>query len=257
MTITPFTRLALLAGAVFSSAVTSLAGQRPFTYLYETTTAPKGSFELETWATWKHRDVDGGGKDVDNFEFRHEVEIGLTDRLQLGIYLYDWAYSQESDGSHEADWQHSGFDLIYNMTNPTTSFLGSALYGEIVVGRDSIEIEGKLLLEKQFGPLTVAYNAVLEAEWEGETLREEKKGEFKQLIGVSYELNKHFSVGAEALHEIEFPEWEEANDSVVYAGPNVSVRAGRIFATATALFQVTDVEGEADFQVRLITGIQF
>src|SRR4026209_2703202 len=67
------------------------AGQRRFTYLYETVTAPKGSLEFENWVTWKHRD-DPRGEDFDQFEFRHEFELGVTDHLQLGFYVADWWY---------------------------------------------------------------------------------------------------------------------------------------------------------------------
>ncbi len=149
--------------------------------------------------------------------------------------------------------------LIYSFTNPTTDFLGSALYFEAVAGEHSLELEGKLLLQKNFGPFRVAYNAILEAGWEGEKFGhfDERDGEFAQTLGVSYDINKNFSVGAEVLHEIPLPEWRDAADSNVFVGPNASVRFGRVFATATALFQVTNIEGEPDAQVRLITGFAF
>jgi hypothetical protein len=44
---------------------------------------------------------------------------------------------------------------------------------------------------------------------------------------------------------------------VLFAGPNASLRFGRGFATVTALLQITDLEGEPDVQVRLITGFHF
>ena len=75
--------------------------------------------------------------------------------------------------------------------------------------------------------------------------------------GVSVELNRTFSIGAELLHEIEIPNWERAEDSIVFAGPNASVRFGRTYATAACLFQLTDVAGEPDVQTRLIFGISF
>jgi hypothetical protein len=40
-------------------------------------------------------------------------------------------------------------------------------------------------------------------------------------------------------------------------GPNVSFRKGNFFTTLTGMFQATDVEGEADTQVRAIVGITF
>ena len=247
-------RVFALSLAIFSAGPLS-AGQRHFTYTYETVTAPKGSIELEQWVTWKHRD-DASGEDFERFEFRHEIEFGVTDRFQLGLYVADWQYDQDDDEGHKARYKQSGLEAIYNLSNPTTDFLGSALYGELLVGEEKVAFEAKLLIEKRFGPLSIAYNAVLEAEWEGDQYDEET-GEFEQTVGVSYDLSKRFSVGAELLHEIEMPDWENTNDGVVYAGPNVSVRWGRTFTTVTGLWQITNVQDEPDFQARMIFGIDF
>ena len=245
----------LLAVALTFSALPLNAGQRRFSYLYETVTAPKGSLEFENWITWKHRD-DPRGEDFERFEFRHEFEIGVTDRLQLGLYVADWQYDQDDSEGHQARYGQSGIEAIYNLSNPTTDPLGSALYGEVLIGEEKVELEAKILFEKRFGPLTLVYNATLEAEWEGEEYHEET-GEFQEALGVSYDLNKRFSFGAELLHEIEMPDWENTNDGLVYAGPNASIRYGRVFATLTGLWQITNVQDEADFQARLIFGIDF
>lgn len=229
------------------------AGQRKFAYTYEATTAPKGSFEFENWATWK-RYREGGDK-VNLFEFRHELEWGVTDRFQLGFYLADWSYN-DSDPRKKASYGHSGVEAIYNLTNPNTSFLGSAVYLEALVGDDVFELEGKLLLQKNVGRMVFAYNAVLEAEWEGESL-DERTGEFAQTLGISVEVNRNVSLGAEIVHEIELEEWRNGNESVVFAGPNASVRAGRFFATTACLFQLTDLDGEPDVQTRVIFGFDF
>ncbi len=162
----------------------------------------------------------------------------------------------DPDGRN-ARWQHSGFEVIYNLSNPNTDFLGSALYFEAVAGEDAVELEGKLLLQKNFGPLTVAYNLIVEAEFEGENFRDETSGELGQSLGVSYELSPRFSVGGELLHEIAVPDWATTRGSNFFAGPNASVRFGRAFVTATALFQLTAVDGEPDTQIRVVTGFDF
>lgn len=255
----PTTRLLTLLAATTvlgSLALPALADDRRFTYSYETTTAPKGEIEVETWATYKHRA--GEGKDLDRFDFRHELEFGATDRLQLSIYVANWSYNS-SDVEHKARYQDSGFEAIYQLTNPTTSFLGTALYGEVLLGEEHLKLEGKLLFQKNFGPLVAVYNVGLEAEWEGEEFGdyEETVGEFYQSAGLSYEVTKNFFIGAEIIHEFEMEEWGDSGDAAVYAGPNMSFRAGRVFATLTGMFQLTDVEEEPDVQARLVVGVNF
>jgi hypothetical protein len=241
--------------AAFILPSLSYAGARRFTYVYESTTAPPGAYEVESWVTWKtERDDD---RRFRQFDFRHEVEFGVTDRLQMAIYVADWSYlrgdSFERDGSI---YTGSAVELMYNLTNAETSPLGSALYGELKVGDELVSLESKIILQKNLGPLVLAYNATLEAAWEGEDL-EEKLGELQQTLGASYEIKPQFLVGGEVLHEIAFPEWQGAEDSVVFVGPNISVRAGKWWATATGLAQLTGSHSEPNFQLRTIVGYSF
>lgn len=246
----------LAAAALATFALpTAEAGQRRFTYNYETLTAPKGTWEYEQWVTWRHRDI-AGGDDRDRWEFRHEIEYGVTDKFQLALYVADWQYDEDDSEGHESSYIGTGVEAIYNLTNPNTDMLGSALYGEVVVGEQLVKLEGKLLLEKRFGPLSIVFNSTIEAEWEGEDYHEET-GEFIQSFGVSYDLSKNFSVGVEGRHVIEKPDWEETEPGVFYVGPNVSFRKDRFFATLTWLWQTTHLEGEPDFRPRLIVGFDF
>jgi hypothetical protein len=74
---------------------------------------------------------------------------------------------------------------------------------------------------------------------------------------LSYEISPAWLAGLEVLHEIDLPEWSEAEDSVVYAGPNISYRRGNWWVTATPLIQLTNIVAEVDFQTRLIFGFSF
>lgn len=247
----------LAAGAVnLGLADPAHAGDRRFTYVYETTTTPPGGFEFENWVTWKsHKNEDPS---FDQFDFRHEIEFGLTDRLQLGVYLANWNYadgkSVDGDG---VNYESSGVELIYNILDPAKNFLGLAVYGEYNGGPDVHELEGKILLQKNIDRWTFAYNIAVEGEWEQEESEWESEGSFQQSAGVSYEINPKFSVGAELLHKIDFPHWEEQEEHQVYAGPNFSYRGGSWWVTVTPLFQVTSNHEQPDFMTRLILGINF
>jgi hypothetical protein len=223
------------------------AGARHFTFIYEAPTSPAGSIESENWATTRFSD---GFTDAD---FRHEIEIGITEHFQASIYFANWDYtrSQENRGAH---YHSSSLELIYNLTNPVADPIGISIYQEISAGRRAFESESKLILQKNFGPLILAYNLTLEAEWKDESLREHN-GEIQQAFGASYELSPRVSVGAEMVHEVLLPAWHSSEaENNFFIGPNVSYRGNRWFATVTALAQTTRTEGEPDYQVRLIFG---
>lgn len=234
----------LLAGW---SATAALAGVRHFTYLYEAPTSPPGSVELENTVTWAH------GSDWNDVLIREELEIGVTDHFQLGIYPLDW--------SHQSDvgWEYNGgaVELIYNLSNPVIDPVGISVYEEISVGRRHFESESKLIAQKNYGRWIFDYNATLEAEWEDRHL-EEEAGELQQALGASYEISPRLSVGLELLHEFVFPEWRD-NEKIrnVFVGPNISYRQQNWFVTVTALAQATDTEDEPNFQLRTIFGIGF
>jgi hypothetical protein len=242
--------LLCIFGLLVSTSVGD-GGVRHFTFIYEANTSAPGSLELENWVTWQRGT--GSGR-FDQVDFRHELEYGVTDNFQASIYFADWLY--------RSDREHSGFaysdtaiELIHNLTNPVVDPLGLSIYGEIKGGDRLIELESKLIAQKNFGPLILAYNATLESVWEGNDLGE-REGEFNQALGASYEISPRISVGLELLHEFVFPEWhDEAKTRNFFVGPNVSYRRQNWFVTLTALAQVTDTENEPDFQLRTIFGI--
>lgn len=232
------------------------ASERRFAFTYEVTTAEKGELELENWVTWQFRPGRDGGSNIHQFNFRHELEYGITDRWQASLYFADWHTSNHPGGEVHTHYDDAALEVIYRLSSPTTDFLGSAVYGEIRGGPDFLEFEGKIILQKNFGKWIAAYNASLEGRWMGEHL-EERGGEFAQTAAVSYEINPRFTVGAEALHEIDIPNWNRAEKSVLWAGPNASLRCGRWYATVTALARLSDNREEPCAQTRLITGFEF
>ena len=186
-----------------------------------------------------------------HFTFIYEAP---TSHFQASVYLANWDYtrSRKNRGTH---YDSSSLELIYNLTNPVADPIGISLYQEISAGRRAFESETKLIAQKNFGPLILAYNLTLEAEWKNEGLREQN-GEIQQAFGASYEISPRISVGAEMLHEIILPDWHSSEaENNFFLGPNLSYRGNRWFATVTALAQTTRTEGEPDYQVRLIFGI--
>ena len=237
-------------------ATAALAGARHFTFLYEAPTSAPGSVELENTMTWARTTT--GDTRLDEIGFREELEIGITDHFQLGLYPLDWSYHNANNaGDNGFSYDGGAVELIYNLSNPVVDPAGISIYEEISGARQHFESESKLIVQKNFGPLILDYNLTLEAEWEEQGLQEHQ-GELQQALGASYELSPRISVGLEFLHEFVFPNWrDEETIRNVFIGPNVSFRHQNWFVTVTALAQATNTLNEADFQVRTIFGFGF
>jgi len=142
-----------------------LAGARHFTFIYESAYIPAGSFEIENYATTRF--TNGFTEAV----FRNELEIGITEHFQASIYFANWNYTRcRADRGFHYD--TASIEVIHNLTNPVSDPIGISLYQEISGGRRAFESETKLIAQKNFGPLILAYNLTLEAEWEDESLRD-------------------------------------------------------------------------------------
>ena len=248
-------KLHALTLAIFIAlALSASADERHFVFSYETTTAAKGGIEFENWITWETKR--GNGDNTNLWSFRHEIEYGITDRLQLGIYLANWNLTHDATHDNSTRYGSASAELIYRMTNPTTDVLGSAAYVEVEAGHDKFAIEGKLLLQKNIGHLVIAWNGVLEAEWTGHGLSDSVCN-LEQSLGASYQITPAFSAGAELVHDISFEGWSQSGPNALFAGPNVSWRFSRGFITAATLFQCTSVADQPDIQTRVIFGIRF
>jgi hypothetical protein len=250
--------LAAFAAVLVVSATFAKADPRPFAYTYDLYNEGKGVVEYEQWMTWKtHKGEDHG---FDSFEFRHEIEIGITDNFDLSFYVPSWHYedSKEFKGSR---FDSVGVEAIVYLTSPVKDFIGIGLYQEINVGEHEAEFETKVLFQKDVGKWIFAYNLIFETEIEDifkPNSSADVTGEFNHSLGVSYALSPSFQVGAEALVELEYENWSKYEKTNVFAGPVVSWRANEHFwVTGTALFQLSSEADEPDFQLRIIAGWVF
>jgi len=259
-------RTTLVGTAIYILACASvaLADPRPFVFTTDAYPLGKGDWEYEQWITWR------GGRESDRnfsrFDIRHEFEFGLADNFDLAVYFPEWRY-QDSDAGTRTTFQGGSVEGVLYLLNPATDFVGLALYNEIGVGEDFLKFEQKVILHKDIGRLTLAYNLVLETEVEGAFDDEEETelvGELKHTFGASYALNPHWKVGGELFVESEYADWSDHEVTTVYAGPTLSYQGGRLgigdaswWVTLTPAFQLTDEGDEADFYFRMLFGLNF
>ncbi len=241
----------LLLGSV------TLADPRPFTFVYDTYPVGKGNVEFEQWLTARNHTQNTPS--YERYDFRSELEIGLADNFDLSIYIPNWRY-EETPEHTGTKFDGVSVEGILYLSNPVTDKLGVGLYGELSIGENSLAFEQKLLLHKDIGNWTLAYNLVFETEIEGvgDVKKEnEIKGVLGHAIGVSYSLFQALRLGVEAQIESEFDEWDDYLQTTVYAGPNINYLAKNWWLTVTPMFQLSDLEGEPDFELRMIFGYSF
>lgn len=260
-------RLAIagLAAAILASVAASpaSASQRRFTYTYESLVLNPGQIEVEPWTTFR-----GGREDLYlRFDERVELEIGLFENVQVAWYLNAKAVTAASGGALTKELEFGGVsnEWKWKLLDPVADAVGLALYGEWTAAPSEAELEAKVIVDKRFGDMIVALNAVGEVEWELESVDEVATEYVLELdAGLAYLITPSFGLGLELVnHNVLTAEGLE--HSVVMAGPALSWSEEQWWAALSVLPQVVDLaalgteqlqdlEHAERIQVRLLLG---
>jgi hypothetical protein len=151
-------------------AASARANPRPLPFTYIQETLPQGDAEVELYSDLVPQHL----PDASNSpgwhlasQFQVEIEYGITNRLELGLYLtlqpVDLAFPTAaplSDGTGVKQ------RLRWRLADPGQWPVDVALYGELAESQREIELEGKIILQRRVGPLRIAANAWAEREYE-------------------------------------------------------------------------------------------
>jgi hypothetical protein len=262
------------AAAAALLAVTARADERRFTYSYEPDVLPKGQIEFEQWLTAR---LDRDGGDYSGWDFREEIEWGLTEQLTTALYLNftDEFFAPDDPAAGGSD---NGMDFKgvssewkYLILSPYEHPVGVLAYVEgSTDGAHEYELEEKLVLGAVRDAWVAAVNLVLEQEWETEGGETEEESSFEATAGLSRKLNGNWALGLEATHVRGYTGGVDLSDeeySATFAGPNIHYGTGRWWWTLTVLPQVHgDGDGADDglqlahrerVETRLLAGILF
>lgn len=252
---------ALVVGLVLTSAV--YADPRPFAFTYDTYSIDPGHWEYEQYITYKadRDDMD----DYSRWEFQHEIEFGVADNFDVGLYLARWSITDTGD-DEETEFDGVKVRGIFYPSNPVTDWIGSGIYNEIAIDNDELKFEQKLLLQKDWEFWTLAYNLVFETEIEHvfDTDEEtEVEGKIKHLLAASYAASPSWKLGAELVVETPYDDWEDRGDTRVYAGPAIHYQGGEVgirdwtwWVTVTPMIQLTDVDSAENWRVGSIIALE-
>lgn len=231
------------------TATALLAQDRYFGRTYTTNVLPKGNFDIELWHTSRFGHE---GQYFHAMDQRFEYEVGLGRNLQTAFYFNRFqksvsdstgAINQSSEIGFSNEWK-------WKVSNPTSP-LGVALYGELGVKGDELELETKLILDKSFGKNLLAFNAVYELEAEAERENGENEFEMEETpleFDLAYMRNfsTSFGAGIEVVNHNDLIKGKWHN-SVLYAGPTINYRGNRWFVIANYLPQLSNLHKTAAF----------
>ncbi len=248
----------LAALFIVLSTTSALADPRPFTFTYDAYPIGKGAVEYEQWITFNaDKSTEHGFR---QFEIQHELEYGIADDFDIGLYFLRWKYEDSRDQSG-TQYDGGALELIYTILNPAKDHWGLALYGEIAVAENEMEFEQKVIVQKDVGKWIFAYNLILETEISG-VFDSNKENEVEGVIGHAFGITKAVArtwfVGGELLVESKFPDWSHYESTTGYLGPTFSYQGGNHWwATITPAYQITGEDEEPDWKIRLIAGWEF
>jgi hypothetical protein len=227
------------------------ANERRFAYTYETSVLLPGVREIEVWNTYRT----GKSYFFRQIDQRVEYEFGVSKDLMSAFYLNYSMKTEDSNGDAPGGNLTSSFELgfsnewKYKLSDRVADPLGIGLYGEFSLIPGEVELEGKILFDKEFNGFLFAFNGVVEHEWEStlvngvSTALKMLKVEFD--FGAAYFPSAAFSIGLEVRNhnDIVSGTWEH---SALFAGPVLSYTAEKWWATVTLLPQLASFKGATD-----------
>jgi hypothetical protein len=250
----PFVVLVCAAGCLTASSAISRANPRALPFTYTTDTLPAGKVELEQYVDLEPlRAVSPSTGERQWYlpsAFQTEIEIGLTDRLELGLYL-TFVPDPGEPYLNKALLPGNGSGLKqrlrYVLADPAAWPIDVGVYGELVENEREIELEGKVLLQKRFDRLRIAANVSAEYEL---YFSEQREVVLNPSLGATYEVTPSLHLGLDSWLRGEYPTHPKPAARTfglgpqAYVGPAVMVNFGKIWWAVGAYVRVTDFSHE-------------
>ncbi len=266
-------RGAALSLSIMIAGCALRADQRRFGYSYEPGTTPKGELEVEQWTTFRtQRDASVGELHFNRWEFKTELEYGLSERYSVSLYInnsYE-TFKDPASGMHPSKLKFDGvavenrFAVLDSRDHP----VGLTLYLEPRFSGLETELEAKLILGQRHGDWRWAFNLTEATEWSDHFRSVE--GELEASFGIGKQFGRRWFVGLELRDHNELPDYKEWENTAIYFGPTATYRRKNWWATLTVMPQIygtgflgshgsnrLDLEGHERLNVRLMFGFEF
>ncbi len=161
---------AMATAAAALCARSAFANPRPLPFSYPHEQLGEGSTEIEQYVDYTPVHALSGTQGTVTYgllQFQTEFEHGLTDRLELGLYV-TYAPAAPSDFEEvplAVEGNGMKQRLRYKLADTGAWPIDVALYGEVSENEREIELEAKAILQRRFGIMRVIANATAEEEF--------------------------------------------------------------------------------------------
>ena len=244
--------LALMTSS-FAFVPSVLATPRPLPFSYPHATLFEGEAEIEQYVDLVpvrvEREDDDGTRAVTSVrsELVTEFEYGVTDRLELGLYM---EFRQGASAATAAmRFQGLKQRLRYRFADEGEWPIDVGVYGEIAGFHNEFEFEQKLLLSKRLGRVGFVTNLWVEQEYYFQI--EEWKYVYNPTAAVTFEITPSVVVGAEYWAHGRFDEEEggatedellvDVSGTRHYLGPTLMLQGGGHFVALARYFRLASL----------------
>ncbi len=248
-----FTAAALSAAGIgvcfFAFERSANASPRPLPVTYNYETNGEGEGEVEEYADLSPvrsnlPNAPGIKRNYLATQFQTEYEYGITDRLELGLYVTIAPFNGfVGDNAHMIEGTGTKQRLRYRFADEGVLPIDIGVYGEITEIETYVSLEAKLILQKRWGNLRAVANLVAEYEWNFDVSHD---WEINPSAGLTYQVTPVFNPGVEYWVNAEWPDVGVHPRPMVlgpnhYVGPVAMFDFGKIWWSTGAYLRVSDI----------------
>jgi hypothetical protein len=241
-----------LFGLGVATAVTltrsAAANPRPLPFSYPYETLPEEEAEIEQYVDMTPvRAIPvatGQPAWLNIYRLQTEFEYGITDRLELGLYIQ---YVPSPSDAWSSVPSFSGGNGIKQRLRLRLAEEGEwpvdvSLYGEVSELDDELELEAKINLQKRFGRARLMINL-----WGEREFYYDGRADWviQPTAGFTYEVTPTFHPGVEYWMRAEYPDEEQkdfADGPHHFIGPAIMLSFGKVWWTSAVYWRASDTK---------------
>ncbi|MBS2025531.1 MAG: hypothetical protein JST92_24295 [Deltaproteobacteria bacterium] len=257
--------------ALVLAATAAQATPRVLPQSYNTQTNAAGDAELEQAVDVTpvpYNDASGNPGTTMLAQLNTELEIGLTNSVELGVYLAFANLPGENSTGAPLFFDALRQRLRWRLTEPGQLPIDIAVYGEISEARNELELEAKIILEKRIGAMSILCNLWAEREL---YFSGQNEWVLNPTLGATYEVKPGLVLGLEGFLHAEYGAITDTSADFakfnarpqVFAGPTISAQFKKVWLTGGVYARFTELGRAAVYGdklgpvwVRLMAGIE-